>query len=252
MTRPATTSSAVDLHGTGRPGPALILCEHASNHIPARYEGLGLDRKDRDSHAAWDPGALAVAQHLSDALNSPLIASAVSRLVYDCNRPPEAPSAMPEKSELIDVPGNKNLTKAQRQERVDTVYTPFCDAVTAQITARKPEILITMHSFTPVYYGKPRVCEIGILHDDDTRLADVMLAHAHLTPHLRVERNVPYGPEDGVTHSLKLHGLDHSLPNVMIEIRNDLIASPGQQKAMAVDLLQMIQPFLTNMEPAKP
>jgi predicted N-formylglutamate amidohydrolase len=250
MSNHATTSPAVDLHGAARPGPALILCEHASNHIPARYDGLGLDPQDRESHAAWDPGALAVARHLSDALNSPLIASAVSRLVYDCNRPPEAASAMPAKSELIDVPGNQNLTKAQRQERVDTVYTPFCTAVTTQISAQKPKILITMHSFTPVYYGKPRACEIGILHDADTRLADTMLANANLTPHLRVERNVPYGPEDGVTHSLKLHGLGHSLPNVMVEIRNDLIATPDQQKTIAGDLLHMIQPFLTGLEPA--
>jgi len=247
MTKHATTSPAVDLHGATRPGPALILCEHASNHIPARYDGLGLSPEDSESHAAWDPGALAVARHLSDVLNAPLIASAVSRLVYDCNRPPEAPSAMPTKSELIEVPGNQNLTDAQRQERVDTVYTPFCTAVTQQITSQKPKILITVHSFTPVYYGKPRVCEIGILHDADSRLADTMLAHAHLTPHLRVERNVPYGPDDGVTHSLKLHGLGHSLPNVMIEIRNDLITTPDQQKTMAGDLHRLIQPALTDL-----
>jgi len=250
MTKLATASHAVDLHGADRPGPALILCEHASNHIPARYDGLGLSPQDRESHAAWDPGALAVARHLSDALNSPLIASAISRLVYDCNRPPEAASAMPAKSELIEVPGNHGLTDAQRQERVDTVYTPFCNAVTAQITAHTRQILITLHSFTPVYFGTPRTCEIGILHDDDTRLADIILANAHLTPHIRVERNVPYGPQDGVTHSLKLHGLSHNLPNVMIEIRNDLITTPDQQQAMAGDLLHMIQPFLTGLEPA--
>jgi predicted N-formylglutamate amidohydrolase len=246
MSKGATRSDAVTHHGPARPGPVLVLCEHASNHIPARYNGLGLSPEGRESHAAWDPGALIVAQHLSDALNSTLISSTVSRLVYDCNRPPEAPDAMPAKSELIEVPGNKDLTKAQRQERIETVYTPFCAAVQDHITTMKPKALITVHSFTPVYYGKPRSCEIGILHDADTRLADTMLALADQLPH-QVARNVPYGPEDGVTHSLKLHGLANGLANVMIEIRNDLIATPEQQQAMARDLLSLIRPALDDL-----
>ncbi len=240
------TSDVSTLRGPARSGPVLVLCEHASAHIPARYAGLGMRPQDHESHVAWDPGALAVAQHLSDALDSALISCTVSRLVYDCNRPPEAPDAMPAKSELIEVPGNKDLTKEQRQERIDTVYTPFCAAVQDHIMTRKPKALITVHSFTPVYFGTPRACEIGILHDDDTRLADEMLAQADQVPH-RVERNVPYGPEDGVTHSLKLHGMGHGLPNVMIEIRNDLVATPEQQKTMTQDLLTLIHPALAAL-----
>ena len=43
---------------------------------------------------------------------------------------------------------------------------------------------------------------------------------------LNTLRNEPYGPEDGVTHTLKLHGLSNGVLNVMIEIRNDLVATP--------------------------
>jgi predicted N-formylglutamate amidohydrolase len=238
-------------NGAGR-GSALILCEHASHHIPQRYGDLGLAEADRLSHAAWDPGARAVALALADALNAPLIASCVSRLVYDCNRPPEAASAMPEKSELIEVPGNRGLTDQQRQERVETVYQPFVEAVSKMVETRKAAglqtALITVHSFTPVYYGTPRAVEIGILHDSDSRLADAMLAAAPALPSRRVERNEPYGPQDGVTHSLQLHGLNKGLANVMIEVRNDLLRNPEEEAQMAEELLTLLRPALAALQ----
>lgn len=248
---PDLPDRAVDVWNATGSGEVLVLCEHASNHIPARYEGLGLSEEDRISHAAWDPGALAVAKGLSAALDAPLVASCVSRLVYDCNRPPEAPSAMPAKSELIEVPGNRNLDAAARAERVATVYDPFCAAVAKVIADRKAAgretMLVTIHSFTPVYYGSPRSVEIGILHDDDTRLADAMLDAAPALPHRQVERNAPYGPQDGVTHSLVLHGQDNGLANVMIEIRNDLLRTPEQETTMTEELLCLLRPALATL-----
>ncbi|WP_317464379.1 N-formylglutamate amidohydrolase [Chromohalobacter sp. HP20-39] len=230
-------------------GPVLLLCEHASYHIPEDYQGLGLDPAHQRSHAVWDPGARNVAVALSGMLNAPLVASRVSRLVYDCNRPPEAASAMPERSEIVEVPGNRDLTPTQRAVRVEAVYYPFCKAV-AQVLAQRtaqniPTVLITVHSFTPTFHGRVRAVEIGILHDADRRLADAMLAHAHRLPHRCIQRNAPYGPQDGVTHSLVRHGIDNGLANVMIEIRNDLLATLEDANAMARELMQLIQPALS-------
>lgn len=237
-------------------GPAVILCEHASHDIPEFYQGLGLEPVHRSSHAAWDPGARAVAVKLSDALDAPLIASRVSRLVYDCNRPPEAASAMPERSEVIDVPGNHGLTQAQRTARVDAIYRPFCRAVTGVLTDRAarniPTVLLTIHSFTPYYYGHTRRVEIGILHDADARLADAMLAQSHRLPQRNIQRNAPYGPEDGVTHSLKLHGMGHGLANVMIEMRNDLLTTPDDEATMADEVLRLLLPALATLGFAVP
>ncbi|PVA10844.1 N-formylglutamate amidohydrolase [Pelagivirga sediminicola] len=241
----------VEVVGTNATGAALILCEHAAHDIPARYAGLGLTPEAAISHAAWDPGARNLALHLVQCLDGTLIASRVSRLVYDCNRPPEAASAMPEKSELIDVPGNTGLTGAQRTERAESVYHPFCNAVTAAIDAREaraqPTALITVHSFTPVYYGVRRETEIGILHDDDTALADAMLKGAEKLPHRVIHRNRPYGPEDGVTHSLQRHGLAHGLPNVMIEVRNDLLQTPEDIARIGDELCAMIAPAIIHL-----
>ena len=37
--------------------PCLLACEHASNYIPADYQGLGLSRSSLEEHIAWDIGA---------------------------------------------------------------------------------------------------------------------------------------------------------------------------------------------------
>lgn len=225
-------------------GGVLLLCEHASADIPARYGDLGLRAEWRQSHAAWDPGALALSHLLSEALDAPLVSGRVSRLVYDINRPPESPAAMPVRSELVEIPGNEGLTPAQRGERIASVYKPFCDAVSELLDARARAI-VTVHSFTPVYFGAQRDTEIGILHDSDARLADVMLAHA--PAHRLVERNMPYGPEDGVTHSLRLHAIARRLPNVMLEVRNDLLTTPEEIATMAEELLAMLRPALAQV-----
>ena len=242
------SEAAVEVVNPNGAGPVVLLCEHASAHIPAVYCGLGLSPAARNSHAAWDPGALALARLLSARLDAPLIAGGVSRLVIDCNRPPDAPSAMPERSELIEVPGNRNLSEADRARRIETVYRPFCAAVGGVLDARKARgqapALVTVHSFAPVYFGKPRPVEIGILHDSDSRLADAMLERADRIAARRVERNSPYGPEDGVTHSLKIHGIANGLKNVMIEVRSDLLTSADGQAGLARELLTLLTPAL--------
>lgn len=246
------TSESVEILNPSGSGAVLVLCEHASNHIPARYAGLGLAPGNALSHAAWDPGARALSILISAALDAPFVAGRVSRLVYDCNRPPEDSTAIPERVERIEVPGNRSLTEADRAERIATVYRPFCTAVTDLITARGPEtILVTIHSFSPTWFGKARDVEIGILHDSDSRLADAMLARVTTLPHRDIRRNAPYGPVDGVTHSLKQHGLAHGLANVMIEVRNDLLSDTTGQQAIADELLALLRPALAQIQAAE-
>jgi predicted N-formylglutamate amidohydrolase len=221
----------------------VLVCEHASNFVPKELSGLGLDAATLKAHIAWDPGALPVAEAMSAQLDAVLVSAQVSRLVYDCNRPPTAADAMPARSEVFDVPGNVGLSQTERDERTALVYEPFRQALAGVVHERKtgPAALVTVHSFTPVYRGVAREVELGILCDSDERLAEAMLrlAPAHTT--LDVRKNEPYGPADGVTHTLKEHGLRHGIPNVMLEIRNDLIATPPQQAAMAAMLCGLLQ-----------
>jgi predicted N-formylglutamate amidohydrolase len=226
----------------------LLVCEHASSHIPARFDGLGLSAEHRLSHAVWDPGAVAVARHMSSRLDAGLVFSTVSRLVYDCNRPPGAPDAIPVKSEYIDIPGNVDLSEAEKNERVRSYYMPFCNLLTDTIAENpgKP-VIVTIHSFTPVYMGRNRDVEVGIVHDADRRLADQMLKLAPQHTTMVVLRNSPYGPEDGVTHTLKAHGIRNRLLNLMLEIRSDLIATEGQQRKVAEMLSGLLRASLSAL-----
>lgn len=218
----------------------VLVCEHASHYIPESFSALGLSKDDRLSHAAWDPGAMAVAEHMSKSLDAVLVASGVSRLVYDCNRPPSAAGAMPARSEVIDVPGNMGLSDEARADRAARFYWPFHAELAATLQRVTTPVLVTVHSFTPIYHGEQRAVEIGILHDSDTRLADAMLQTASAHVSLDVQRNAPYGASDGVTHTLQEHAIKDGHLNVMLEIRNDLIETPEQQQAMAGAISQWI------------
>lgn len=215
----------------------LIACEHASYFMPPELNNLGLAGDILKSHIAWDPGALSIAASMSVTLDAPLIAHRISRLVYDCNRPLDAESAIPAKSEIFDVPGNTNLTNAERRERYDRFYVPFHEVLAERIQQKmrqgRPPTLVTVHSFTPIYEGHIRDVEIGVLHDTDSRLADSFLDTTHREKAFTIRRNAPYGPEDGVTHTLAKHAIPNGLLNVMFEIRNDLIVDESRQHEIA-------------------
>jgi predicted N-formylglutamate amidohydrolase len=220
-------------------GPVCIVCEHASAFIPASLGALGLSPWDLHAHAVWDPGAEKVSRALSARLDARAVLSRVSRLVYDCNRPPERSDATPDRVETIEIPGNRDLDPAHRAQRVAEIYDVFHAAVAATLDAfTTPPVLVTVHSFTPVWNGAPRATELGLLHDADATLARAMLGAAD--PAIRTELNKPYSASDGVTHTLARHGTARGLRNVMIEVRNDLLQTEAQVERMADVLAAML------------
>jgi predicted N-formylglutamate amidohydrolase len=229
----------------GGKAAVCLVCEHASPHIPVSLSELGLAPENRHSHAVWDIGAADVAKALAETLDAPLVISRVSRLVYDCNRNTNAPDAMPEMVENIDVPGNRALSDADRRARVIQVYVPFRDLLARTLTAfASPPALITIHSYSPTWLSQPRDVEIGILHDTDDRLAKRMLTAARKGTKTRL--NEPYSAADGVMHTLKAHALPWGLQNVMIEVRNDLISDAAGVARMASQIADMLTSALAG------
>ncbi|MHA6729104.1 N-formylglutamate amidohydrolase [Devosia sp. A449] len=212
--------------------PFVIVCDHASNRIPAKYGDLGLTPTERLSHIAWDPGALAVSQRLADRLDAPLVQSTVSRIVIDCNRELDAPDLIWTLSESTRIAANEQLDAAERQYRIEHFHRPYHDAVETVLEARRQAeqetILVCMHSFTPVYLGVARPWPIGLIHGVDTgftkALSDALKAD---DPALNVGWNEPYAALNGVTLTLEKHGDGRGLPSTMIEIRNDEILDPA-------------------------
>jgi len=235
-------SPLITVNGQGR-SPYVLICEHASRLMPKRLGSLGLPEAELSRHIAWDIGAENVARVLSRLMDAPLVLQRYSRLAYDCNRPPEAPDAIPEVSELTSIPGNRGLSAEARLARIREIYRPFHDGVSRLLDARaaagQRTLLVSIHSFTPVYKGKPRSVELGILHDRDTTLSAKLIKGF---PNVDARLNEPYGPKDGVLHTLNMHGFARGLAHAMIEIRNDLVATERGQdewgQRLSVPLIQ--------------
>jgi predicted N-formylglutamate amidohydrolase len=225
--------------------PILLICEHASNHLPARYGTLGLDGDQLESHIAWDPGALGVARALSRLLDAPLIHASVSRLVLDLNREPSAPDSIWTLSERTTIPGNQDLAVDERAHRVREVYEAFHDAVDDFADARKASgqlaAVVSIHSFTPVYRDVPRPWQIGLIFDEDQRLARFTEAGLRADALLNVGMNEPYSPADRVFHTLERHAVRRGLAPLMIEIRNDLIRTQDGQVSWANRLAPLLR-----------
>ena len=234
------------------PGPAgakvLLVCEHASSHIPEQFGGLGLPIELQQSHIAWDPGALGVARAMAAVLEAPLVRGCISRLVYDCNRPPEVESSIPAKSEIYEIPGNSNLSEADRTLRVASVYAPFRRLLGREIHRRKGSVqsIVTVHSFTPIFHGRKRDVEVGILHGQDPGFARAMMASVPEDLNMVARLNEPYSAADGVAHTLDVHGVANGFLNVMIEIRNDLIQTKSQQEEIGAKLASWISDTLAD------
>lgn len=224
--------------------PFVLVCEHAGRRLPAALGSLGLNEAELASHIASDIGAEPVARELSMVLDAPLFLQRYSRLAYDCNRPPDSGAAIPVVSEVTRVPGNETLSPAAKLSRIEAFYRPFHAALEAFLDERAARgissILVTIHSFTPVYKGVRRALDLGILHDRDSRFADSLLGQCGGMKDIIVRRNEPYGPQDGVCHTLNLHAGVRGLRNVMIEIRNDLIAQEDGQMHWARRLAEAL------------
>jgi predicted N-formylglutamate amidohydrolase len=214
---------ALLVNGGGRT-PWVLVCEHASNQLPKSLGTLGLPGSELERHIAWDIGAEQVARLLSRLIDAPLVLQRYSRLAYDCNRPPDSADAMPEISETTHIPGNRNLTSDDKLRRTREIYRPFHATIADLLDRRAAEgtrsMVVTIHSFTPVYRGKPRAVDLGILHDRDPGLADKLITSF---PTVDARLNEPYSPDDGVLHTLNLHAAPRGLRHAMIEIRNDFL-----------------------------
>ena len=232
--------------GPDRADPQFVLvCDHASNAVPAHMERLGLDQAELDRHIGWDIGAAMVTESLSARLDAPAFLSGYSRLVVDCNRPLGSPTAMPVVSDGTVVPANQTISPAEAAARTDALFWPYHNAIAAcldrVIGAGAVPMLIAVHSFTPVFDGFARPWEIGLLYEHDDRLVqplkDALLA---VRPGLTVGDNEPYaiiGPSD---YSIPVHGQGRGLPHIEFEVRQDLIGTVAGAEEWAGTLAQVL------------
>src|SRR5260370_14049376 len=231
--------------------PFLLTSDHYGRAIPHILGDLGLPASELTRHIAWDPGIAGVADALSNHLDAHLIAQRYSRLVIDCNRPPGAPSSIPSISEATVIPGNEGLARgaaeARRRQIVDPYHRRIAEVLRRRLRDSVPTVLVSLHSFAPVYAGIARAWRIGTLYHRDTKLPPLLLKLLRDEPDLVVGDNEPYAVSDETDYTIPVHGEARGLMNSGIEIRQDLIADRAGQRQWADRLARIFREIETTL-----
>jgi len=224
--------------------PFLLTCDHYGRLIPRVLGDLGLAADELTRHIAWDIGIAGVAGTLSRQLGAHLIAQRYSRLVIDCNRPPTAPSSIPRISEATTIRGNEGLARdavlARRRAIFDPYHRRIDEVIDQRMAEKRPTILVSLHSFTPVYAGVRRPWHIGTLYHRDKTLPPLLLKALRAEGDLVVGDNEPYAVSDETDYTIPVHGEARGLTNSGIEIRQDLIADESGQQQWAERLARVL------------
>ncbi len=209
------------------PSRAILLCDHAGRAIPKRYGTLGLDETLLYRHIAWDIGAGDVTRRLAGLLDAPAVVASYSRLFIDPNRRLDHPASIVALSDGIRIPGNETVDAGEAEQRAAFAFRPYHDRVLAMIEATERHCaaaaILCIHSFTPIMDGVDRPWHIGILWNNDGRIARPLLEALSQNPGLVVGDNKPYSGNDPPGYGLNVYGSGAGRPHVTVEIRQDLI-----------------------------
>ncbi len=228
----------------------ILACDHASALIPRRLGSLGLEPEDRMRHIAWDIGAADVARGIASLLDAPLVLAGYSRLVVDCNRPLGVADAFAAHSEDTRIPGNVGIDDAERTARAEAFYWPYHDAlhdlVERRLRSGAVPVVISVHSFTPVYRHVTRPWHVGVNYRLDSRAAAIALAGLRDDPQLTVGENEPYRVSGDGDYTVLIHAERRGLPYILFEIRQDLVATAATAAAWADRLAAILRTALEH------
>ncbi|HVU19556.1 MAG TPA: DUF1244 domain-containing protein, partial [Rhizomicrobium sp.] len=231
--------------GRGR-SALLFICDHASNALPQPYGDLGLGKPLFDTHIASDIGAAEVTRTLAAHFGGPAVLARWSRLLIDLNRGEDDPTLVMKLSDGSIIPGNRNADAAEVASRITNFHAPYHARIASELaTLGGVPTIISVHSFTPVWKGRARPWEVGVLWDRDGRLAKPLMAQLAKAG-LVVGDNEPYSGELE-NDCLYRHGTMNGLPHVLIEIRQDLIADDAAARVFAKRLAPILEAALAGM-----
>ena len=230
----------------------IFLCDHAANALPQGYGTLGLESSSLSTHIAYDIGAAEVTRTLAGLFEAPALLARWSRLLIDLNRGEDDPTLVMKLSDGSVIPGNRDLDKAEIRRRIAAYHAPYHHAIEDEIARARAAgdvpILVSIHSFTPVWKGKKRVWEVSVLWDRDGRLAIPLMEKLKAAGFV-VGNNEPYSG-DLENDCLSRHGTQNGLPHALIEIRQDLIADKGAARHFAKRLYPILMDALAAMGPS--
>ena len=222
----------------------LLLCDHASNRIPAELGDLGLSPNERAQHIAWDPGAADVADALRQRLECPAFFGGWSRLVVDLNRAPDAGDLILCENDGIMVHGNLPLSDAERLRRIEQYHRPYHLAIQAHLLQLEQEgvlpAVVSIHTFTPALAGQHRPWSVGVLWKQYEPWLPDLLGSLR-DQGLELGDNQPYDGRAALGHTLETHALARGLRHVLFELRQDLLREPDDCAVWASRLIKALR-----------
>ena len=237
----------IDRRGRSR---RLVVADHAGNAVPAGLHGLGLGRDVFRRHIAVDIGSRALAALLAERLGASLVLANYSRLVVDLNRHLDDPGAFIPESDGVVIPGNQDLSAAQKRRRADAIHRPYHNAIADLIDDFMQQgslpAIISMHSFTPALANVVRPWHIGVLWDKDPRIALPLLARLRQDPALIVGDNEPYSGRHPSDYTVDHHGEGRGVANVSIEVRQDLLGDSDGIERWTSILVEALSEILAD------
>lgn len=233
----------------------VVLCDHAGNTFPPEYGTLGLPAAQLERHIAYDIGVAGITRSVAARLGAPAIMTRYSRLLIDPNRGRDDPTLIMRLSDGAVIPGNRKLDAAERDKRLRLYYEPYHRAIAAVIdqclaTGVVP-VLLSIHSFTESWKTFARPWHVGVLWDQDARLAKPLLDGFYAEGDLIVGDNEPYrGQIEG--ECLWQHGTERGLANAIVEVRQDLIRDAAGQTAWADRISRIMEKIVRDAEQTQP
>ncbi len=216
-------------------GGIVAVCDHASNRVPDDIV-LGITPDLLAKHVAWDIGAAGVCERLARRHDIPAHLCEVSRLVIDVHREPKARGLIPVTTDGHLIPGNIG---ADRDARIARFHKPYHKALASWLDAAEPELILSIHSFTPKLESAPadRPWEVALLYNEDDRAARhaIRLFEAQ---GCAVGDNEPYSGRE-LNYTMNRHAEAHGRPYCAIELRNDLVANEAGQSRWAQMIAQV-------------
>lgn len=139
----------------------ILTCEHGGNYIPSPFQKYFQNANDvLNTHRGYDIGSLDLfnaLKHLSVFHQR----NTISRLLIELNRSLHHKNLFSEFSKLC--------LKDDKDFLIQSIYVPYRKSVELKIENLLKHhdyvLHIAVHSFTPVYSGVTRNCDIGLLYD---------------------------------------------------------------------------------------
>lgn len=225
----------------------FVFGDHASKYIPPELDNLGLNGEDLTRHIAWDIGTEVVIRQLCEHFKCAGQLAAFSRLVIDPNRDASAEDLVPEVSDGTVIPGNRNLSAADLQHRIENYHQPYHNQVSETLRSLEQPFVIYIHSFTPrPHKGENRSMDFGLLVKHDPGSADILRENLLTLPqNFTVEVNQPYSAEY-YNHTMDTHVVRPALRHLAIEIRQDHIDTEDKARQIAALLADCIEPVISR------